>query len=119
MFNRTDREFILDMLLSCRRILEYTEGMDFDDFEKDDRTIDAVVRNIEILGEAVKNLTSKIKEKYPEVEWNEIARTRDKIIHFYFGTDPAIVWDIVTQDVPSLSRRLKDIIEREGWRDSI
>ncbi|HDN83622.1 MAG TPA: DUF86 domain-containing protein [Candidatus Altiarchaeales archaeon] len=76
---------------------------------------DAVVRNIEILGEASKSISEELKKKYPEVEWREISRTRDKIIHFYFGVDLSIIWDIITVDIPSLREKLKRITKREGW----
>ncbi|MCD6381028.1 MAG: DUF86 domain-containing protein, partial [Candidatus Odinarchaeota archaeon] len=56
-----------------------------------------------------------LKKKYPEVEWREISRTRDKIIHFYFGVDLSIIWDIITVDIPELKEKIKEIIEREGW----
>jgi len=99
--------------------MEYTEGMDFSKFREDKKTKDAVIRNIEILGEAVKRLSKQIKEKYPEVEWNEIARTRDKIIHFYFGVDEEIIWDIINKDIPVLKQKLEKIIEQEGWKNEI
>ena len=65
--------------------MKYTENLSYEDFKKNDMVIDAVVRNIEILGEASKSISDELKEKYPEIEWREISRTRDKIIHFYFG----------------------------------
>jgi len=99
--------------------MEYTEGMDFSKFREDKKTKDAVIRNIEILGEAVKRLSKQIKEKYPEVEWNEIARTRDKIIHFYFGIDEEIIWDIINKDIPVLKQKFEKIIEQEGWKNEI
>ena len=77
--------------------------------------IDAVVRNIEILEEVAKNISEGLKKKYPEIEWREIVRTRDKIIHFYFGVDISIVWDIVTIDIPKLKDKPKSLIKSEGW----
>ena len=71
-----DREFILDMIIACERILEYTRDMDFNKFCKSQRDIDAVIRNLEILGEAVKRVSEDIKNKYPCIEWRKIARTR-------------------------------------------
>lgn len=119
MFKRGDREFVLDMFLACRKILDYTEGLSFSEFARDDKTIDAVIRNIEILGEAVKNVSEELREKYPHVEWSKIARTRDKLIHFYFGVDKEIVWDIVKENIPELLDDLWDIIQREGWSDEV
>ncbi|MEQ9715778.1 MAG: HepT-like ribonuclease domain-containing protein [Candidatus Asgardarchaeum sp.] len=85
MHKRGDKEFLMDMLISCEKIMKYTENLSYEGFKKNDMVIDAVVRNIEILGEASKSISDELKEKYPEIEWREISRTRDKIIHFYFG----------------------------------
>ena len=119
MYKRGDKELILDMFLSCQRILEYTEGLSFEEFANDSKTLDAVVRNIEILGEAVKNVSKEFMKKYPGIEWREIARTRDKLIHFYFGVDIDIIWRIVSSDIPSLFENLKAIIKKEGWKDEL
>ena len=85
MYKRRDKEFVIDMFIAVQNIMEYTEAMDFEKFFKDKKTVDAVLRNIEILGEAVKNISKEFQMKYPEIEWNAIAKTRDKLIHFYFG----------------------------------
>lgn len=100
MSKRGDREFLIDMLIACEKIIKYTKDLSYEDFRRNDIVIDAVVRNIEILGEASKRISEGLKKKYPEVEWREILRTRDKIIHFYFGVDLSIVWDIITVDIP-------------------
>ena len=116
MFKRGDSEYIADMLMACKRILEFTRGLTYDDFCKNNMVVDAVVRNIEILGEATKSVSEELKKKYPEVEWREIAKTRDKVIHFYFGVDVSIIWDIVTMDIPTLKDKLKKIQTSEGWK---
>ncbi len=115
MYKRSDREFILDMLIACEKIMKYTQNITYEDFYNNDMIIDAVLRNIEILGESAKNVSENLKSKYNEVEWREIARTRDKIIHFYFGIDLSIIWDIITVDMPNLQEKLKRIIELEGF----
>jgi len=119
MYKRTDKEFILDMYEACRRIREYTKNTDFNKFSASEVIQDAVIRNIEILGEAVKNVSHKLQEKYPEVEWRIIARTRDKLIHFYFGIDIETVWKIITFDIPVLEEKLKNIIKKEGWEEEL
>jgi len=114
MYKRTDKEFLLDMLFACEKIIEYTKYLDFEHFSEDEKTIDAVVRNIEILGEAVKNISADLKEKYPEVEWSMIARTRDKLIHSYFGLDIDILWKITQKNIPVLKDKIERIIKLEG-----
>ena len=83
--------------------------MEYDDFLQDYKTQDAVVRNIEILGEAAKLLSDEIKRKYPNIPWKDIAGTRDKLIHNYFGVNIDIVWDIAKNEIPFLSTLLNDI----------
>jgi len=103
------------MWIACKNILDYTKGVKFEGFCQSPMMIDAVVRNIEILGEAAKRITEDLKKKYVDIEWSEIARTRDKIIHFYFGVDLEIIWDIVLNYVPELQKKLETLIKKEGW----
>lgn len=72
----------------------------------------AIVRAIEIIGEAVKNLPSSFKSKHPSISWKEIIGTRDKIIHHYFGVDLDIIWDIVNKDIPDLKKKILKIMEK-------
>ena len=113
MFKRSDGDYLRDIILACKNIIEYVSGLDFDTFREDKRTQDAIIRNLEILGEAVKNVSDKTKEQHPEVEWHEIARTRDKLIHSYFGVDLDIVWEISSYDIPRLERKITGILESE------
>ena len=115
MSKRGDREFILDMLIACNRILEYAEGLNFEKFSKSSMVVDAIIRNIEILGEAAKKISENIKNKYPEIDWQKIGATRDKVIHSYFGIKLEIVWDIITTHVPKLKKQLEKIIKQEDW----
>ena len=101
----------MDMIIACEKIVRYTENLSYEEFCKNDMIVDAVIRNIEILGEAAKNVSMDFRKRYPEVEWHEISKTRDKIIHFYFGVDLSISWDIVTVDVPVLKVKLEKIVE--------
>lgn len=84
-----------DLVIGCEKILRYTEGMDSEGFRQDQKTYDAVLRNLEIIGEAAKNLPGAVKSQLPEVEWRKIAALRDVIAHGYFGNDGEIIWDIV------------------------
>jgi len=109
MSKRKDTAVIQDIKEAIERIISYISRMEYDDFLHDYKTQDAVIRNIEILGEAAKLLTNKTKEKYPDIPWKDIAGTRDKLIHDYFGVNIDIVWDIAKNEIPTLSAQLQDI----------
>ena len=106
---RDERDYLLHVRDAITRILEYTQAGKQDFFA---RSIvrDAVVRNIEIIGEAVKNIPQSFKDKYPSVPWRKIARTRDKAIHQYFGLDWDLVWEIVENHIPELKRSIDEIL---------
>jgi uncharacterized protein with HEPN domain len=98
-----------DILQSAQKIKQYTKDLDYDAFLADDKTIDAVVRNFEIIGEAANRIDPNFKEAHPEIEWNRIRGFRNRIIHEYFGIDYEIVWTIIES-------YLDDIIE---WLESL
>jgi uncharacterized protein with HEPN domain len=110
---RTYLHFLEDIELSMLRIQEYLEDMDFISFRKDYKTVDAVVRNFEIIGEATKNLPVDFKEKYPQLPWDEMYRMRNKISHEYFGIDYEILWYISTSEIPVNYKELLKIIRKE------
>ena len=85
--------------------------MSYKNFIKDSKTQDAVVRNLEIIGEAVKMLSKELKEKYPQFPWKELAGMRDKLIHHYFGINYDLVWGIIEEEIGSLSEQIKKILE--------
>jgi len=92
--------YISDIILSMERVKEYIVGLDFQHFKRDYKTVDAVIRNFEIIGEATKNLPNDIKGKYPSIPWEEMYRLRNRISHEYFGVDYEIIWDIATRHLP-------------------
>jgi uncharacterized protein with HEPN domain len=85
--------FLEDIIESLSKINRYIEGLEYSDLAKDEKTIDALIRNLEVIGEAVKNIPDTIREKYPEVEWKEAAALRDVLIHDYFGVDLESLWE--------------------------
>ena len=110
---RSYQVFLDDIQLAMGRIAEYIKGYDFEHFKKDNKTIDAVIRNFEIIGEASKNLDEKIKEKYPEVPWKEMYYLRNRVSHEYFGVDYEIIWDVATNYLPENKVQIDVIIEKE------
>lgn len=101
-----------DDILECiSRIQRYTEGMTFDEFEEDDKTIDSVLRNLEIIGEASRHIPRAIKEEYPELQWMEMYTMRKIVVHEYHGVNLSIIWQTVTEDLPPLVPRVGKILE--------
>lgn len=96
--------YLEDIQLAIDRIIEYISGYDFLLFKKDNKTIDAVIRNFEIIGEASKNLPEEIKKKYPEIPWQEMYYLRNKVSHEYFGVDYEIIWDVAINYLPENRR---------------
>ena len=103
--------YIKDILDCIERIEEFIGDMNFDQFLQDDKTSSAVVRKLEIIGEATKNIPKSITQKYDEVPWKEMARMRDKIIHFYFGVDYEIVWNVIKERLPEIKPTILQILE--------
>lgn len=103
--------YLNDILVACEKVLRFTDGMDFDEFIADDRTFDAVIRNLQIIGEAVKNIPPKIRNLNPEVEWRKIAGLRDILAHTYFQVENEIIWDIVQNKVRSLQPHIARILD--------
>lgn len=105
-----DWKFFLQDILTCiDRIIIYMKGMGRKDFFNDQKTVDAVMRNLEVIGEAAKKLPENIKEKYPNMEWRKLAGLRDILIHHYFGIDEDIIWDVLANKIPEVKAELKKI----------
>jgi len=109
MSKRSDQDLIEDILICLSKIEEYIYGVTYDNFINDYKTQDAIVRNLEIIGEASKRLSSELKKKYQDIPWKMIAGTRDKLVHDYFGVNIDIVWEIATNDAPALKQKLEKI----------
>lgn len=105
--------YLDDIQASCKKVLRYTEGMNYGQFVQDDKTYDAVVRNLEIIGEAVKHVPENFRLRYLDVEWRKIAGLRDVVAHAYFGINDEIVWDIVENKIPDLLEKISRILVKE------
>ncbi|OAA24445.1 DUF86 domain-containing protein [Kosmotoga sp. DU53] len=109
MSERTPSELIEDIIEAINRIMIYIDNLTYNEFLDDLKTQDAVVRNIEIIGEAAKMIPLHIRQKYSRIPWKEIAGTRDKLIHDYFGVNFDIVWAIIKNDLPELRKQIESI----------
>ena len=107
---RDYRVFLEDMLQSLTRIHVLTSGLSYDDFLKDLTKQEAVIRNLEIIGEAAKNIPKEIRSSYPDIDWPRIGGLRDILIHQYFTIDLEIIWDIIWHNLPSLEVQIKRIL---------
>lgn len=105
--------YLTDIQTAMSRIAEYIQNYSFPEFKRDYKTVDAVIRNFEVIGEASKNLPNEIKTKYPEIPWNEMYLLRNKVSHEYFGIDYEIIWDIATNYLPENKIQIDDILENE------
>ncbi|MGE0132256.1 MAG: DUF86 domain-containing protein [Blastocatellales bacterium] len=100
-----------DISEAIGKIGRYASGHTRETLAADEKTLDAVIRNLEIIGEAIKNVPDDVRASYPEVEWKRIAGLRDILIHRYFGIDQDIIWDILQNKLPTLAAQIKHILE--------
>ncbi|MFH1452895.1 MAG: DUF86 domain-containing protein [Armatimonadota bacterium] len=112
---RDDSIYFKHILEAINRIGLYVYKINHKSFLENDMIQDAVIRQIEIMGEAVKNISDELKGKYPNIPWKDIAGMRDKLIHDYFGVDTDAVWDTVEQDIPVFKKEVEDILKEEGF----
>jgi len=109
---RDSRVYLEDIVTAADRIAAYVTGHTHDSFVADAKTVDAVVRNLEIIGEATKQVADDVRRQAPEIEWTKIAGLRDVLIHAYFTVDLEIVWDVVANKLPPFVRQVKGPLER-------
>ena len=109
--SRDLRLYLTDILISGEKVLHYTEGMNFENFVADDRTFDAVIRDLQIIGEAVKNIPDDARLLKTEIEWRKIAGLRDILAHAYFQIEEEIIWDVVRNKIPPLLGAVSQLLE--------
>lgn len=109
MSDRSPKLLVEDILESAKKIQRYTDGLNFEQFTLDEKTVDAVARNFEIIGEAANRLPEEFKSLHPNIEWNRIRGFRNRIVHDYFGIDYEIVWKIKENYLPELEAELEKL----------
>ncbi len=112
MSRRDDIDLLVDIKGAIYRIDEYIAHLNYEKFQQDIKTQDAVIRNLEIIGEAAKNISSEVKKKFPQMPWKKLAGVRDRLIHHYFGINLDIVWNIIKEELPDLISELNNISKK-------
>lgn len=107
---RAWRDRVEDIIQAVERVLTYTQSMDSDTFARDQRTIDAVVRNLEVIGEASTHIPADVQERYSDVPWREMRTMRNLLSHAYFTVDTDVVWKTVREDLPGLVASLPKVL---------
>ena len=108
---RNWRLYVQDMVEFGERVLSYSSGLDRDAFIADKRTYDAVLRNIELIGESATHIPDYVREAHPEIDWRSIIGARNRVAHGYLGIDDDVIWDIVQTDVPTLLPKLRRLVD--------
>jgi uncharacterized protein with HEPN domain len=105
-----DRDFLSDILEAIRRIELYLSDSSYEIFLKDIKTEDAIVRNLEIIGEAAKKLSEELRNDYPQLPWKKMAGLRDRLIHHYFGVNYDVVWAVAKKELPKIKPEIEKIV---------
>lgn len=108
---RDPKLYLKDILDAMDAIEKFVEGMEFDEFKRDDKTSSAVIRKFEIIGEATKNVQGSLKQMQPNIPWREMAGMRDKLIHFYFGIKYDLVWHTIKDVIPDVKPLIQKILK--------
>ena len=107
---REDRSYLLDMLVAAREAVAFAEGLSYDEFAQDRRSQLAILKSVEIVGEAASRLSAETKERHPEIPWREIVGMRNRLVHAYFDIDLRLVWETVDSDLPVLVAQLEPLV---------
>jgi len=108
---RKYRDYLMDMVYAAEKAESFIQGMDFDAFQKDEKTIWAVLKALEIIGEAAKNNPQQVSKRYLDIPWREMAGMRDKVSHDYFGVNLLRVFETVSDDLPALRPALARVLQ--------
>ncbi|MBU1006964.1 MAG: DUF86 domain-containing protein [Candidatus Omnitrophica bacterium] len=108
---REYKDYLMDIIGAIEKIEEFTQGIKAEDFEKDEKTKFAVIRALEVIGEAAKKIPLPVKNKYPQIPWPAITGMRDKLIHEYFGVNVKVIWNTVKEDIPSIKPLINQMVE--------
>lgn len=111
--NRIYIDYLRDMRENANRAIQFAKGMSYETFSKDDKTVYAVIRAVEIIGEATRNIPDEIRTKYPAIPWRDASDMRNKLVHRYFGVNLEVIWQTLNEDLPMLATTLEEIIRRE------
>lgn len=114
MRRRDYRDYLQDIIDAINDIEDFTKNMCFEEFANDKKTINGVIRSLEIIGEAAKNIPKSVRNRHPLIPWKKMAGMRDKLIHEYFGIDIKILWKTIKKDIPPLKPLIQDILESLG-----
>ncbi len=112
---RRDKERLKHILSAIERVRRYTQGKTYEDLVADDMMYYAVVKNIEIIGEAANMVTSDFQDAHPDTPWKKIKGMRNYIIHEYFQVDDIVVWEVATKDLPALQEQVTDYLTKTNW----
>lgn len=110
--SRDEIMYLQDIAESCEKVLRFTAGLSQSDLIRDEKTYDAVIRNLEIIGEAAKHISADLRKRLPDIQWRKAAGLRDMLAHAYFGIDNDILWDVVQNKIPQLANAINAFLNK-------
>lgn len=114
-----DDAYVLDMLLAARKVLQFTRGVNWEQFERDELVQNAVMRQIQIIGEAARRISPEYQSDHPEVPWRDIVGMRNRLVHEYFRILPGRVWNVVEKQIPDLVQMLEPLVPPEDADEGV